>query len=197
MINSLFGRITAKQDSLLCLQCGPVEWALHASQSTIAELPDVGAQCKVFTYVHHREDQLYMVAFSDEQQRQIFLDLISVGGIGPKQSLRILSGLPSALLVEAIKTDDVTTLSKVPGMGKKTAQKVILSLKGRLIDLSEDDKKSDDKNYDIVEALVQMGYERQQVTQAVDQAASREGIEQMAEDKREAYLMREAIRLMS
>lgn len=195
MIHALTGRITGKQEGMLLLSCGSVEWSILCSNATLAALPAPGSTCTVYTHLHHREDQMFLTGFSDQLERKLFLDLISVSGIGPKQGLRILSGLPSQLLVNAIKQDDVATLSKVPGMGKKTAQKVILALKGNLVELEEREDPS--RHADIVEALIQMGYERQQVKKALQEITSRDELSGMEEGDREAYLMKEAIRLMS
>ena len=196
MIHSLTGRITGKRAAQLLLSSGPIEWALTASQSTLSALPEVGQECRVYTYLHHREDQFYLVGFADEQEKELFLDLIGVSGIGPKQAVRILSGLSAKLLTEAITQEDILTLSKVPGLGKKTAQKMILALKGTLVDQQQRSSGASESD-DLVDALVQMGYDRQQVKRALQEVSSRGDTGEMDTSQREAHLMKEAIRLLS
>ncbi len=195
MINSLTGKITGKHQGCILFQCGPIEWSLLVSDTTRSSLPGVGTECLVFTYMHHREDQFFLVGFSDELERQLFLDLISVSGIGPKQGLKILSGISSTLLTEAIRHDDITALSKVPGLGKKTAQKVILSLKGKLVEPPSAEQPQDET--DMIEALVQMGYDRQQVKKAVRELTANIDFTGMDTSQREVRIMKEAIRLLS
>lgn len=195
MINSLTGTVTGKLQGAVMLQCGSIEWFLLASDQTLSSLPGHGMECTVYTYLHHREDQLFMVGFADETERQLFLDLISVSGIGPKQGLKILSGLSVPLLTEAIRHDDLAVLSKVPGLGKKTAQKLILALKGKLIEPAQQDTADDLK--DILDALVQMGYERQKARRVLKEAASSIDAGGMDTSQRESALLKQAIARLS
>ncbi len=196
MIHSLTGRITGKLEGHLLLSSGPVEWTLTVSNSTLSSLPEVGETCRVLTYLHHREDQFYLVGFADESERELFSDLIGVSGIGPKQAVKILSGMNAKLLTEAITQEDLLTLSKIPGLGKKTAQKIILALKGTLVDQQKESSGHMETN-DLIEALVQMGYDRQQVRRALQEVTSRADTAGMDTALREAHLMKEAIRLLS
>ncbi len=195
MINALTGTVTGKHQGVLLLQCGSIEWSMLVSDQALSSLPGIGMDCTVYTYVHHREDQLFMVGFADETERQLFFDLISVSGIGPKQGLKILSGLSVPLLTEAIRHDDLAVLSKVPGLGKKTAQKLILALKGKLIEPA--DKEPADDLKDILEALVQMGYERQKAKRALQQVSSSLDATGMDTSQRESAVLKQAIALLS
>lgn len=195
MIHALYGKLTGKRDGFMLLLCSSVEWSLHISHTTLSQLPAVGSECRIFTHLHHREDQMLLFGFFEEQERTLFLDLIGVSGIGPKQALRMLSGLPAARLIEAIRKDDVTMLASTPGLGKKTAQKIILALKGKLVDL--DDSQANAQDGEILEALVQMGYDRQQARKALKEVSRRHDLEGLPEDQRESSIMREAIRLLA
>ncbi len=195
MIHALYGKLTGKRDGSMLLLCGSIEWSLLISHTTLSQLPAVGSDCRIYTYVHHREDQLLLMGFFDEQERTLFLDLIGVSGIGPKQALRMLSGIPASRIIEAIRKDDVTMLASTPGLGKKTAQKIILALKGKLVDL--EDSQSVQHGGELLEALVQMGYDRQQARDALKEVLKRHDLAGLPEEHREAGIMREAIRLLA
>jgi Holliday junction DNA helicase RuvA len=168
MFNSISGEITYKDEERLFLSAGAVEWEIHISRSSSDDLPEVGQNTRVYVYLYHRDDQVRLYGFSQSLERDVFLDLLKVEGVGPRQALKILSGVEAGRFIDALEVEDLELLSTIPGVGKKTAQKIILKLKGKLkistpagISLEED----------IVNALVGMGFDRRNAKSAVGSAA--------------------------
>jgi len=162
MFNSLRGIITDKQKESVCLLCGGLEWEISVPATDIAELPPVGEESRIFTWLYHREDQMKLYGFAGEKRRVTFLELIKVEGVGPKGALRIMGGIGQEELEKALEAEDLSRLEAVPGLGKKTAQKMILALKGKLV------KPAPQSRYgDLVEALAAMGYDRKAASDAL------------------------------
>lgn len=132
MISFLVGIIEAKQENLLQLNVGGVGFELSVSSNTLATLPMEGASVKVLTYMAVREDDISLYGFSSAEEKEIFNKLITVSGIGPKLAISILSGLALSDLVMAIVKEDSKLLSKIKGLGKKTAERLCLELKDKL-----------------------------------------------------------------
>ena len=168
MFNSLTGEITFKGDERLCLQIGGVEWELTASRKALERLPAVGQVARIYTHLVHREDAMRLYGFSDQAERALFLDLQKVDGVGPRGALKMLSGVDREQFAQALDRDDLDALSAVPGVGKKTAQKIILTLKGKLTPIGEGSSRSADD--DIANALVGMGFDRKIAKTAVAEA---------------------------
>jgi Holliday junction DNA helicase RuvA len=168
MFNSISGEITFKDEERLFLYSGSVEWEIHISRSSSDDLPEVGREARVYVFLYHRDDQMRLYGFSQSLERDVFLDLLKVEGVGPRQALKILSGVEVGRFIDALEAEDLDLLSTIPGVGKKTAQKIMLKLKGRLkvstpagISLEED----------ITNALVGMGFDRRSARSAVSSAA--------------------------
>ena len=168
MFNSLTGEITLKGDERLCLQTGGVEWEMTVSRKALERLPRVGEVARVYTHLVHREDAMRLYGFSDHAERALFIDLQKVDGVGPRAALKMLSGMDREQFAQALDTDDVETLSTVPGVGKKTAQKIILTLKGKLTPTGDAQVRSVED--DITTALVGMGFDRRTARAAVASA---------------------------
>jgi Holliday junction DNA helicase RuvA len=158
MFNSLTGEITFKGDERLCVSTGGVEWELTASRKALEKLPPVGKVARVYTHLVHRDDAMRLYGFSDQAERALFLDLQKVEGVGPRGALKMLSGVDREQFSAALDRDDLDALSAVPGVGKKTAQKIILTLKGKLTPIGDAPSRSAED--DIAEALVSMGFDR-------------------------------------
>ncbi|HTP58029.1 MAG TPA: Holliday junction branch migration protein RuvA [Spirochaetia bacterium] len=169
MFNSVTGEITFKGDERLCVQTGGVEWDLTVSRRALDRLPPVGQVARVYTHLLHREDSMRLYGFSDPAERALFLDLQKVDGVGPRGALKVLSGVDREAFAQALDKDDVETLSSLPGIGKKTAQKIILTLKGKLTPAVEAAGRSAED--DIATALVGMGFDRRTAKSAVTAAA--------------------------
>ena len=165
MFNSLTGEITFKGDERLCVQTGGVEWDLTASRRALERLPQVGQVARVYTHLVHRDDAMRLYGFSDQAERALFLDLQKVEGVGPRGALKMLSGVDREQFAQALDRDDLDALSAVPGVGRKTAQKIILTLKGKLTPIGDAQPRSPQE--DIATALVGMGFDRKTAKSAV------------------------------
>jgi holliday junction DNA helicase RuvA len=191
MFNSLTGEITNKLDERLCLQTGGVEWELTVSRRALDRLPPVGQVARVFTHLLHREDAMRLYGFVDAAERSLFLDLQKVDGVGPRGALKILSGVDRDQFVKALDGDDVDTLSTLPGIGKKTAQKIILTLKGKLTPAGDAPTRSAED--DITTALVGMGFDRKTAKSAVSAALKALSGRELAPEELERELFRRAV----
>ncbi|MBE7073797.1 MAG: Holliday junction branch migration protein RuvA [Clostridiales bacterium] len=132
MISFLVGVVEDKQDNLLYLDVNGVGFELNVSNNTLGSLPLQGDTVKVYTYMAVREDDISLYGFSSVEEKNLFYNLISVSGIGPKMAIQILSGLNPSDLIVAIINADYKLLSKVKGLGKKTAERLCLELKDKL-----------------------------------------------------------------
>jgi Holliday junction DNA helicase RuvA len=168
MFNSLSGEVTLRENERLCVAVGGVEWELTVSRKASTRLPAPGQPVRVYTYLLHREDSMKLYGFLDQAERSLFLDLQKVDGVGPRGAMRILSGIDRKDFVEALDRDDVDTLSAVPGIGMKTAQKIILTLKGKLTPSGGSSARASED--DIATALVGMGFDRRTARAAVAEA---------------------------
>lgn len=132
MIAFLTGTIASRSAGQALIDVGGVGYRLLMSTSSLADLPAAGDEATVHTYLHVREDELTLYGFSGEDERDVFERLIAISGVGPKVALAVLSSLRPDTLRTAIARDDVALLSTVPGIGKKTAQRLLIELKDAL-----------------------------------------------------------------
>lgn len=130
MIAFLTGSVAAKLAQKLYLNVGGVGFEVNMSSTSIAALPDVGNSVYVLTYMLVRDDAITLFGFASEKEKALFEKLLSVSGVGPKAALSALSTFSPDALMEAIATQDVAQVSKIPNVGKKTASRIILDLKG-------------------------------------------------------------------
>ncbi len=204
MINSLTGEITHKGPNVLFLSMAGVEWELWVTGQTLSTLPEVGRTARIFTYLHHREDQMRLFGFANSREKQLFLDLIKVGTVGPVLALKILSGIKAEAFIAAVESEDLATLIGVPGLGRKTAQKIVLQLKGKLV---TDTDETLSAHGDIVTALAGMGFDKRAADKAVAEALKalrREtetdrdaALEGASKDDFERELLKRSINLLS
>ena len=194
MFNSIRGKTSAKGVEAVYLLSGDIEWEIAMPVNDIQTL-SLNEECRIFTWLYHREDQMKLFGFIDDRRRNTFLELLKVEGIGPKGALKIMSGISQDDLEKALDTADLARLEAVPGLGKKTAQKMLLSLKGKLISHQNISSVSSVYN-DLIEALVGMGYDRRQAAQALEKAESAIG-EGISEKEKEKLLFKEAIIYLS
>ena len=132
MIGYLSGTLAARSADSCIIDVGGVGYRVACSSTTAARLPHEGAACKIFTHMHVREDVLALFGFATEAEQQMFEALIAVSGVGPKVALTVCSAFTSDSFRRAVVTDDVAAISSVPGIGKKSAQRIILELKEKL-----------------------------------------------------------------
>lgn len=137
MIAFLVGIIEEKREDCVLLDVNGVGYELGISKNTYLSLPTEGETIKLFTYMSVREDGVALFGFSSREEKDLFLKLTSVSGIGPKVSVGILSGLPLSELVIAIIKQDMRALSSIKGLGKKTAERLCLELKDKLSPVGE------------------------------------------------------------
>ena len=132
MIAYIKGELVEVEENALIIEAGNIGYRVFISTQTLSELPAVGAQIKLHTYFNVREDAMQLYGFLTRDDLEVFQLLLNVNGIGPKAALGVLSGLSADDLRFAVLTDDAKTISKAPGIGGKTAQKIILELKDKL-----------------------------------------------------------------
>jgi Holliday junction DNA helicase RuvA len=195
MFNSLRGTITGKSGDALYLSIGGVEWEISLPQTDLAALPESGEEARIFTWLYHREDQMRLFGFADERRRNTFLELLKVEGIGPRGAVKILGGIGQEELERALEAGDLSRLEAVPGLGKKTAQKMILALKGKIAQVSPVSSSASPYG-ELVEALAEMGYDKRAAAEALSKAEASlpPGLKGAEKEQR---LFREAIVLLS
>ncbi|MDR2942111.1 MAG: Holliday junction branch migration protein RuvA [Treponema sp.] len=194
MFNSIRGIVSAKAGDALFVLSGDIEWDIAMPVNDIQGFT-LNGECRVFTWLYHREDQMKLFGFASERRRSAFLELLKVEGIGPKGAIKILSGISQGDLEKALENGDVARLEAVPGLGKKTAQKMVLALKGKLVQTREISVSPSPYN-DLVEALAQMGYDRRAAAEALAKAESSVG-RNMPDAEREKLVFQSAIVLLS
>jgi Holliday junction DNA helicase RuvA len=165
MLNSLKGIVTGKEAGKFYLETGGLEWEIESSFTSISALPPEGSSARIFTYLYHREDAMRLFGFVSEEERFLFLDLMKVNGIGPKQALRILSGTTVEAFARILEGEDASGLSRIPGLGLKTAQKIILALKGKLSFRGEAEKA--EEAGELALALEEMGFDRKKAVSVI------------------------------
>ena len=133
MIGHLRGTMLEKHPNEVIVEAAGVGYTVQIPISTFTSLPDAGTAVALRIHTHVREDALVLFGFSTSEEKAVFERLISVSGIGPRLALTVLSGLPTADLVTAIRTGDVARLVRIPGVGKKTAERMVLELKDKLL----------------------------------------------------------------
>ena len=174
MIGRLTGRLAAKATDHVLLDVSGVGYLVHIPLSTFYELPEAESPASLFVHTHVREDTLALYGFLTERERALFLMLMSVAGIGPKVALTVLSGMPPAELVEALRRQDIRRLVAIPGVGKKTAERMVLELAEKAAKLSAEPSAEAPAAVaadDVVSALVNLGYRRSEAERAVETVA--------------------------
>lgn len=134
MIGSVRGRIASKTPPQLMVDVGGIGYELEAPMSTFFHLPGVGEEVALLTHLVVREDAHVLYAFATESERRLFRSLIKVSGVGPKIALALLSGISVEAFSRCVMNEDITALTKVPGIGRKTAERLIVEMRDRLKD---------------------------------------------------------------
>jgi Holliday junction DNA helicase RuvA len=176
MIAFLRGRVLDKHPNRLILDVQGVGYEVHVPLSTYYDVGDEGADVSLRVHTHVREDALQLYGFLTPLEQQLFERLIGISGIGPKLAIAVLSGIDARELVVAVQRGDVARLTSIPGVGKKTAERIVLELKDRLqqiaggsvADVSPSTSPADRLRIDLVSALVNLGYHRPQAEKTVD-----------------------------
>lgn len=161
MIGRLHGTLLEKSPPAVLVECAGVGYELDVPMSTLYQLPDVGAAVTLLTHLQVREDAHQLFGFATAAERITFRQLIKVSGIGARTALALLSGLSVADLSLAVASQDSLRLTKVPGIGKKTAERLLLELKGKLTDVLPGvgaGATPGSVNADVLQALLTLGY---------------------------------------
>lgn len=170
MIGSIRGRLLEKNPPQILVETNGVGYEIDVPMSTLYNLPDTGAE--VFLYTHYvvREDAELLFGFSTKAERSLFRLLIRISGIGPKIALSILSGISASILAQAVSQAEPGLLTRIPGVGKKTAERIVLELKGKIdtvVGSADSQTPTSGAKADIISALVSLGYSEREALQAV------------------------------
>jgi Holliday junction DNA helicase RuvA len=202
MIAYLKGKLFAKQANSVIVETGGVGYEVIIPLSTFYELGDVGSEVELRIYTHVREDTLQLFGFKTERERELYLKLISVQGIGAKSGVAMLSGMSADEIVTAIRTDNVVRLTAIPGVGKKTAERMVIELRDKMQDLLSGAEKEasaagqtgaplDETYEDALSALLNLGYNRAAADKALKQTVQ-EGTEKSVQK-----LLRRSLQLLA
>ena len=177
MIARLTGTLAEKKPNRLTVDVGGVGYDVLVPLSTFYGIGEPGARVTLRIHTHVREDVIALYGFASALEQDLFERLISISGIGPKLALAVLSGIDPGELVRAIRTQDVARLTRIPGVGKKTAERIGLELKDRLPPAGsptagqpDDLAPGEDLRGDLVSALTNLGYHRQVAEKSIDAA---------------------------
>lgn len=182
MIAYIRGTMEARGNGFVVVESGGIGYRIFMSPAALAQMPAHGETVKVYTYMNVKEDGISLFGFPTQEEQELFLRLISVTGVGPKGALAFLSQLRPQEIILAILSDDVKTLSKAPGVGRKTAQRVILELKDKFQtaeavawEMEEQSAPaSAGAKFEAIDALTALGYSRSEAAGAVNAVAAEE-----------------------
>lgn len=180
MIGSLRGKLIEKRPNQVLIDVGGVGYQVQIPFSTFAGLGTLHAETTLLIHTHLREDQLALYGFATSREKQCFEMLISASGVGPSLALKILSGMSMEELVPAIRRGDLAQLVRIPGVGKKTAERMVVELRDKLaaIDVTEAGKPQvrSQLEADVSSALTNLGYDERSVERAIEKVrASADG----------------------
>lgn len=176
MIGRLRGILAYKQPPWLVIDVGGVGYELEAPMSTFYDLPDLGREVTLFTHYAQKEDSVSLYGFLREGERRLFRDVQKVSGIGAKIALAILSGVSVDEFARLVQAGDVTALTRIPGIGKKTAERIVVELRDRAAELSGGGsgllRGAHDPVAEATEALQQLGYKPAEAARMARDAAA-------------------------
>lgn len=183
MISYIKGTLERRAESYIIIETGGIGYRIFVSPATLAKLPQTGEMVKVFTYFSVKEDGVSLYGFASAEEQEMFHKLLTVSGVGPKGALGFLSQLTPQEIILAIISEDVKTLSKAPGVGRKTAQRVILELKdkfkteealsmGQEVQGIVETSVGGDAKFEAIDAMTALGYSRSEAAKAVNAVAA-------------------------
>jgi holliday junction DNA helicase RuvA len=179
MIAYLSGKLLEKQANSVIIDVGGVGYDVTIPLSTFYELGEPGSDIRLRIYTHVREDALQLFGFNSDRERELYLKLISVQGIGAKSGITFLSGMSADEIIMAIRTDDLARLTSIPGVGRKTAERIVIELRDKINDLTgagrqeaaaSSARPADSVFDDALSALVNLGYQKNAAEKALKQA---------------------------
>ena len=181
MIESLKGILNKKDLTQVIIDVGGVRLGVHITLSTYEKLGDINAEVELLTYLNVREDIMELYGFFDNSERLLFKLLTSVNGIGPKSALNILSGTNPNSFKKNIINGDISSLTSIPGIGAKTAKRIVIELKDKFIDGGESvalgfqlDSDEEGVIEDVIKVLLSLGYNRNSIDKAISEIATKE-----------------------
>ena len=164
MIAHLRGKLLVKHPNQAVVETGGVGYDVTISVPTFSDLPGAGSEVSLHIHTHVREDQIALFGFLRLAEKQLFEKLVTVSGIGPKLAITILSGMPADEMVGAIRGNDIARLTRIPGIGKKTAERMVLELRDKLSPQTTDRDTAipvmTPVEEDVLSALLNLGYQR-------------------------------------
>jgi Holliday junction DNA helicase RuvA len=169
VIARLRGLLLEKTPEQVVLDINGVGYQAFISLPTYSSLPELGAEVVLDIHTHVREDVIQLFGFSTKRERSIFERLVQISGIGPRLAMTILSGSPVDDLIASIKREDLARLTSIPGVGKKTGERIILELKDKLRDFVVDDEPGGNE-VDVISAMENLGYNRGLIEGAIKRA---------------------------
>ena len=189
MIDSIKGILVKKNPTSVIIDIGGIRLGIPITLATYEKIPDPNQAVELLTYLHVREDIMELYGFYDDHERDVFMQLNSISGIGPRSAMNILSGTNPIEFKKKIIDSDVASLTSIPGIGTKTAKRIIVELKDKFTDqetgsdldfllLSSDKDKIDD----VTKVLISLGYKRSAINQVIKKLVSKDGLDENIED---------------
>jgi holliday junction DNA helicase RuvA len=177
MIAHLRGRLIAKHPNQAIVEAGGVGYDVNITVPSFSDLPALGAEVALHIHTHVREDMIALYGFLHAEEKQLFEKLITVSGIGPKLAITILSGMATAEMVGAIRSNDFARLTKIPGIGRKTAERMCVELRDKLEGFGAPQPvvSRSAVEEDVISALVNLGFQRAVAEKAVQRAVQSSG----------------------
>jgi Holliday junction DNA helicase RuvA len=186
MIAHLRGKLISRNPNQAIVETGGVGYEVIISVPTFSELPALGSEVALHIHTHVREDQLALYGFRRVDEKQLFEKLITVSGIGPKLAITILSGMRADEMGNAIRGNDVARLTKIPGIGRKTAERLVLELRDKLPPAGQEAEAAvsvfNAVQEDVLSALVNLGYQRTAAEKALSSVGKDGSFEAMFRD---------------
>ena len=189
MIDSIKGTLVKKKPTSVIIDIGGIRLGVPITLATFEKIPDPNQAVELLTYLHVREDIMELYGFYDDHERDVFMQLNSISGIGPRSAMNILSGTNPIEFKKKIIDSDVASLTSIPGIGTKTAKRIIVELKDKFTDqetgsdldflLVSSDK---DKIDDATKVLISLGYKRSAINQVIKKLVSKNVLDENIED---------------
>jgi holliday junction DNA helicase RuvA len=190
MIAHLSGTLLSKQPNSVIVEVGGVGYEVNIPVSTFYDLEEPGSNVQLRIYTHVREDALQLFGFKTARERELFLRVISVSGIGPQLGIKLLSGMSADEMIASIRTNNLAKLTLIPGVGRKTAERLVMELRDKVASLSSPEleeelgartttgapvESEDSMRSDVLSALLNLGYQRNAAEKAVTSAIDEGG----------------------
>ena len=189
MIDSIIGTLVKKNPTSVIIDIGGIRLGIPITLATFEKIPDPNHAVELLTYLHVREDIMELYGFYDDHERDVFMQLNSISGIGPRSAMNILSGTNPIEFKKKIIDSDVASLTSIPGIGTKTAKRIIVELKDKFTDqdtgsdldflLESSDK---DKIDDVTKVLISLGYKPSAINQVIKKLVAKDGLDENIED---------------